>query len=423
MKMPSLFAFVILVASIFFLPSCTKEEEPVVGKKYSFTPSASDSDVQGAMIEMEDGDTIYFSQGSYVFTSMLSIDDKSHIVIMGDGRGNTTLSFKGQSSGAQSLYGTNLTWTLFRDFTIAEPPGDGIKVKDSDGITFLRVGVAHLHSPDSTNGGYGLYPVTCKNVLIDDCYVFGTSDAGIYVGQSEQVIVRNSEVEGNVAGLEIENCINADVYNNHAHDNAGGILVFDLPDLPVIKNGHTIRVFNNTVVSNDLVNFALAGNIVASVPTGTGIMLLAAKNVEVFNNTITENNVMDIGIITYNSLVALNGLLLTDTVYVSYTKEINIHNNIISSSATYPQVLNPIADLLVNTLFGGGDVPEILFDGFVHPDFVNDSTKGICIKDNGSAVFSNLDIPNFFAGLSLDVSSHLCTQSPLPVVIVDAPME
>ena len=408
-------------SSLLFIHSCKDEDDSVTAKKYAFDPTATDADVQGAMIEMNDGDTIYFTQGNYNFTSMLFIDDKSNIVIMGDGRDSTVLSFQGQTSGGQSIYGTNLTWALFRDFSIAEPEGDGIKVKDSDGITFLRVGVTHASAADSTNGSYGLYPVTCLNVLIDDCYVFGTSDAGIYVGQSRQVIVRNSEVEGDVAGIEIENCINADVYGNNAHDNTGGILVFDLPDLPVIKNGHTVRVFNNTVVSNDLKNFAPSGNIIASVPTGTGIMLLSAKTVEVFNNTLTENNVMGIGIISYKSLETLNGLVVTDTGYVSYCKELNIHDNTITSSTNYPPELNTLADLLVNTIFSGSDVPDILYDGYVHPDFESDSTKGICIKNNGSATFSNVDVPHFFSGLNTDATPHDCSRAALPVVTVVAP--
>lgn len=51
----------------------------------------------------------------------------------------------------------------------------------------------------------------------------GASDAGIYVRQSRDVIVRNSRAEFNVAGIEIENTVNADVYGNTATNNTGGI--------------------------------------------------------------------------------------------------------------------------------------------------------------------------------------------------------
>ncbi len=403
--------------------ACKDDEvEPGNPTKYTFTPADySDAAVQEALINMTDGDTVYFQQGTYSFSSMLSIDDKANIVVTGDSMSNTILSFSGQVNGAQSIIGTNLTFALFRDFTIKDPQGDGIKVKDSDGITFLRVGVTHTNPGDSTNGGYGLYPVTSHNVLIDDCYVTGASDAGIYVGQSQQVIVRNSLVEGNVAGIEIENCINADVFGNTARHNVGGILVFDLPNLPVVKNGHTCRVFNNTIQSNDQRNFAPSGNIVASVPVGTGIMMLAAKTVEVFNNTLTENNVMGIGIVSYNTLAVVGGEGDPgDSLYVKQCKELNIHDNTITSSTDYPDDLNTMADLLVNNIFQGGDVPDILYDGFVHPDYAADSTGGICIRNN-SGDFADINVPGIFTNISYDVSTHDCSPAALPEVTVVAP--
>jgi parallel beta-helix repeat protein len=421
--MKKILAAVIIMATI--LNACKKDDKNNTGKKtkYTFATAAySESSVQEAMIEMNNGDTIYFTQGTYNFTSTLSIDGKDSIVITGDGRTNTTLSFSNQTTGAQGILGTNLKFVLFKDFTVLDANGDGIKIKDSDGVTFLRVGAVYSSPADSTNGAYGLYPVTSHNILIDDCYVSGASDAGIYVGQSQQVIVRNSLVEGNVAGMEIENCINSDVYGNTARNNTGGIMVFDLPTLPVIKNGNTCRVFNNIVENNSLKNFAQQGNMVANIPVGTGIMILAGEKVEVFNNTLTNNNVMGIGIISYNTLSTLDAsLVVNDPGYVPFCKQINIHNNMITSSSTYPAEMNEMSNLLTGLVFSGGDVPDILYDGFVHPDASGDATKSICIKNNGSATFSNMDVANFFAGLTLDGTAHDCSQAALPVVTVVAP--
>src|SRR6185436_8691984 len=109
------------------------------------------------------------------------------------------------------------------------------------------------------------YPVLSEDVLIEDCVAIGASDAGIYVGQSKNIIVRGSRAERNVAGIEIENSVGADVYGNVATQNTGGILVFNLPDLE-LKNGHGTRVFKNEVFENNHPNFAPQGNIVASVP-------------------------------------------------------------------------------------------------------------------------------------------------------------
>ena len=69
------------------------------------------------------------------------------------------------------------------------------------------------------------------------------------MGQSRNVVVRNSRAEYNVAGIEIENTVHADVHDNVARNNTGGILVFNMPDLPVA--GHSTRVFDNEVTGNN----------------------------------------------------------------------------------------------------------------------------------------------------------------------------
>ena len=63
-----------------------------------------------------------------------------------------------------------------------------------------------------------------QNVLIDGCVAIGASDAGIYVGQSQNIIVKNSIAQYNVAGIEIENSFYADVFDNLT-SHTGGILV------------------------------------------------------------------------------------------------------------------------------------------------------------------------------------------------------
>jgi parallel beta-helix repeat protein len=97
-------------------------------------------------------------------------------------------------------------------------------------------------------------------VLLENCIAIGASDAGIYVGQSRDIIVTNCEAYHNVAGIEIENCIRADVYDNNAHGNTGGILIFDMPGLT--QDGSLVRVYNNKIKENNFRNFAPEGNIV-----------------------------------------------------------------------------------------------------------------------------------------------------------------
>ena len=189
------------------------------------------SAIQEALILAEPGDIIRLTSGTYELEDSLSIDVES-IRLEGEGMDQTVLSFKNQQSGAQGLSVTSNN-VILQDFAIEDAKGDAIKVKGVDGISFIRVRTEWTGGVSTDNGAYGLYPVESKNVLIDSCVAIGASDAGIYVGQSENIIVKNSRAEFNVAGIEIENSYYADVYNNHAENNTGGILVFDLPDMAV----------------------------------------------------------------------------------------------------------------------------------------------------------------------------------------------
>src|SRR5690606_8334684 len=161
----------------------------------------------------------------------LILDNKKSVRIKGAGMDKTVLSFRNLKSGGEGvkLVGNNIT---VEDLTIEDAPGDGIKAQHTDGITFRRINVTWTHGDKSKNGTYAIYPVQCKNVLIDECIASHSKDAGIYVGQSENIVVKNSLAFGNVAGIEIENSDNAEVFGNTARDNSGGILVFNLPGLP-----------------------------------------------------------------------------------------------------------------------------------------------------------------------------------------------
>ena len=211
--------------------------------------------------------------------------------------------------------------------------GDLIKIEDSKDINFINLKARWTGGPLETNGSYAFYPVKSENILIDHCVAIGASDAGIYVGQSKNIIVRNSEAYNNVAGIEIENSTNADVYNNYTHNNTGGILVFDLPDL-LIKKGQNVRVYNNLVVENNLYNFAPEGNIVAKVPTGTGIMVLATSHVEIFNNIIFENKTANTSIVSFY----ITEEEITDSLYYPYPTSIYIHDNIYKRSKQFPSL-------------------------------------------------------------------------------------
>ncbi len=169
--------------------------------------------------------------------------------------------------------------------------GNGVVVHKARNVIYRNL---ILHN----TGLYGVYPVECDGVLVEDCKVSGTRDAGIYVGQSRNIVVRRNEAFQNVTGIEIENSVNAIVEDNYVHNNTGGILVFLLPFNPSkVQDGCIVR--RNRVINNNTPNFADPEAIVSNVLKGTGIMLLAADNTEVYENEVVGNGtfgIMTIGL-------------------------------------------------------------------------------------------------------------------------------
>ena len=311
-------------------------------------------ELQEALILMSEGDTLLIKSGYYLFEDGLSLD-VDNVTIIGEGLGKTILDFKNQQSGAQGFLVTSNNVTL-KDFAILDAKGDALKVIGSKGINMINLRTEWTGGPKSTNGAYGFYPVESEDVLIDGCIAIGASDAGIYVGQSKNIIVRNSIAQYNVAGIEIENSYYADVYNNLASHNTGGILIFDLPDLPQ-QGGHHIRVFDNKSIDNDTDNFAPEGNIVGEVPRGTGIIIMANSDVEVFNNEMSGNGTVNLSIVSYSDET-------DDPNYYPHPRRIQIHNNIYGSGGFDPDV--ETGDL-AKALFeiSDGNMPDIFWDGVV----------------------------------------------------------
>lgn len=306
-------------------------------------------EIQTALIFAKPGDIIDLDEGIFYFEDGLSlnVDD---VTIQGKGMNKTILSFKNQKSGAEGLMVTS-NKVVLKDFAIEDTIGDAIVVKGAEGISFIRIRTEWTNGPKETNGAYGLYPVQSKDVLIKECIAIGASDAGIYVGQSERIKVLDSIAKFNVAGIEIENSYYAEVIGNHAEHNTGGILVFDLPDLPQ-QGGHSVLIAKNKVINNDTKNFAPEGNIVGKTPNGTGIMIMANENIEVRDNDIRNNATAGILIVSYQEETE-------DKNYNPIPNKIYIHNNFLSNNGydVDKKRAGPISDVIP------GKAPEIIWDG------------------------------------------------------------
>lgn len=403
-----------MCALLGILTSCNDYEN----KRGPVSWQSIEKNLQTQFITANDGDTIELPEGYFMFTKSLSMDGKSNIVIRGKGMDKTVLSWKNQTEGAEGLRISNGKNIVLQDFAVEDAKGDNIKVSDTRGITFLRISSSWADGPKTENGAYALYPVLCKNVLIDECVAMGSSDAGIYVGQSDTVIIRNSKAYWNVAGIESENSRWVEIYGNEAYENTGGILIFDLPGLT--QYGHTTKVYKNNVRDNNHENFAAKGNIVASIPPGTGFMVLATHGLEITDNDVSNNTTIGVGIVSYDLVAAMNegevqqqeniGGVQTvnnnyklDTLYNGFPYEITVHKNRFSNSHWFPDMSSDFGKLFLLKSFMSP--PDIAFDGIADPKNPN---RQICIRDNGDIVFMDLDAANDFANLSKDVKAYAC---------------
>jgi parallel beta-helix repeat protein len=375
--------------------------------------------VAAAFATAQDGDTIAFAAGTYTFTNQLALGTANGVTVIGAGQSQTTLDFSGQKAGEDGIFAQSVQNLTFQGFSVKDTPGNAFKTLGVTGVTWRDVG-ASWTALDDTDGAYGFYPVQSTQVLVEHCTVSGASDSGIYVGQSQQIVIRNNEVFSNVAGIEIENSFFADVHDNNAHDNTGGILVFDLPGLQQ-EGGHDVRVFNNTIHQNNTKNFAVKSDIVSKVPGGTGFFVMANHDVEVFGNAISGNDTLGAGVISY----AVAQDPITDPSYYEWPANISLHDNTYSGNGSQPDAYTQMGLLLATGMgtYPGGHVPDVLWDGITDPaKGTGPNPMTICINEpSASAVcdmhFDKVDLsnPNLNA-MACDPAPFQCTLAPLAAV-------
>jgi parallel beta-helix repeat protein len=365
--------------------------------------------LQEQLLDAKPGSVIEIPAGHYHLDRGLSLRING-VTLHGAGMEQTILSFRNQTSGPEGLLVQASDFTA-EGFTLEDTKGDALKINSGDNITIRGVRVRWTDGPRTTNGAYGLYPVKTRNVLIENSQSFGAADAGIYVGQSRNVIVRGCRAEQNVAGIEIENTIDADVHDNLATGNTGGILVFNMPNLS--QPGHSTRVFHNRVDANNLGNFGAKGTAVASVPAGSGLVVNSNSLVEIFDNDVTHNATANVIISSYFS----TGYFNTKGVqpgYDPYPRGIAVHDNRFAGGGDSPDGMD--LKVLKTAMFGlNGHFPDVLWDGYVDAARKDVPEERLCIDATASGVL-DADGPNKYKNPRLVDDQVRCKLAPLPAV-------
>ncbi|WP_411818533.1 parallel beta-helix domain-containing protein [Hyphococcus sp. DH-69] len=396
------------IAAFLFVVSC--------GEKTPKAPEG-DSDYQevlmAQLLDAKPGDVIEIPEGRFSFDRSLSLTVDG-VTIRGKGMDKSVLSFAGQMAGAEGLLVTASDFTI-EDLAIEDTKGDALKVSEGENIIIRRVRTEWTNGPKTKNGAYGIYPVQVQNLLMEENIAIGASDAGLYVGQSHNVVIRNNRAEYNVAGIEIENTFDADVYGNVATNNTGGILVFNMPNLK--QPGERTRVFENDVFENNTKNFGHKGTPVASIPAGSGIVVNSNDDVEIFDNTIRDHRTANVIVASVFSSDIGNSDMQDD--FDPYPDGIFVYDNRFEGGGNNPDGLD-LQALKLAVVGPQGRLPDVLWDGYT----VDGATgsDALCVQ-NGDAKVLNVDGPNGNKNPHIvEDGTHNCTFEKLSPVTLKGPL-
>ncbi|NUP08320.1 MAG: hypothetical protein HOW73_19895 [Polyangiaceae bacterium] len=371
-------------------------------------PSQDDTSyVQTALIEAESGSTVCMCPGTYSFNNEIQVNT-TDLTIRGIGatRDEVVLDFAGQMGGDDGLTATADGFTV-ENLSVKNSPGNGIVATGVDGVVFRNLKVFWDAGSSEDNGAYAVYPVSSSNVLIEDCEIVGAADAGAYVGQSTNIIVRNNDVHGNVAGIEIENSTDAEVYGNRAYDNAAGILVFALPNLDK-KDGIRCDVHDNEIYENNRDNFGEPGTTVAAVPPGIGVLILAADVTHVHDNNIHDNDTVGIVVVSMETLAVLIPPGEPDPDHDPDSEDTYIYANTFTNNGTAPHEPIDLIDVV--------PLEDVLFDGVEKMP----GSAELCLSMQPPTFRNIHGVQNIAnqAEHTTDPTPHLCDKDPLPAIVL-----
>ena len=264
--------------------------------------------IQAAVNAASPGDTIVVPPGRYtesvlVETSGITIRGSHGAVLDAEGFNNGIRVGTGSFSVGPDGFPVCPPLTL-HDFTIdgltvVNAERNGILLRGVDG--FRIAGGKYLDNED-----YGIFPICSRNGVIESNRVEGTEDAGIYVGDDEEIVVAKNDVSRCTIGIEIENSEDVVVRDNRTIGNTTGILVVVLPGLPKPFT-EDVRIERNVVVRNNFPNPVPpeSGEPEGLLPTGTGILNIGGDRVVIRDNVVNQNDSLGVAILA-NPFAALD---------------------------------------------------------------------------------------------------------------------
>jgi parallel beta-helix repeat protein len=196
-----------------------------------------------------------------------------------------------------------------RDFTLQ---GFTVQGFDQFGV-YLACNDGYTLRQDVSDGNmvYGLFPVRSHNGIVTGNEAKNTPlDAAIYVGQSDHISITNNVAHDSLIGIEVENSSQVQATQNRAFNNTIGIIADVLPGLQK-KDQEDVLIADNDSYDNNRPNSGEPGDLTATIPSGTGILVVTGSTTTVRGNRVSNNNFAGIALAGYCTAATLAGVPCT----------------------------------------------------------------------------------------------------------------
>ena len=188
--------------------------------------------------------------------------------------------------------GLRLAGFQLSGFTVRGFDGFGVYLACVDGFRLQR-------NETHANLTYAMFPVRSSQGRITRNKASGThSDACLYTGQDEKILVDHNEATDCEIGLQIENCQHVRMTHNLAVGNTAGIIV-DVIDGRQAKIASDNAVTHNEIRDNNRPNSAPPEAETSRILPGIGLVLDGADRTLVAGNLIAGNDLTGIAFVPF----------------------------------------------------------------------------------------------------------------------------